>query len=173
MTYGDTPGGGKKKAPDAVSDYKKPLPNPSLNPEVSKPFWDGTKKHELWVQYDRRNNKFVFPPREVSPGDLTPMDELEWTKINGMGRVYSYTTVYQSSIPAFTEEAPYVNATIQLDAAGVRMTGNVLGLTKEQLMNNELHINQRVEAVFEDITPDWTLVKWQIVDEEEAPSAEE
>jgi len=41
------------------------------------------------------------------------------------------------------------------------------------LMNNELHINQRVEAVFEDITPDWTLVKWQIVDEEEAPSAEE
>ena len=128
MTYGDAPKAKKpakaKKASSKESGYNKPLPNPQLNPEVSKPFWDGTKKHELWVQYDRRNNKFVFPPREVSTGDLTPMDELEWTKVSGKGRVYSYTMVYQSVIPAFNEEVPYVNATIQLDE-GVRMTGNV------------------------------------------------
>ena len=174
MTYGDAPKAKKpakaKKASSKESGYNKPLPNPQLNPEVSKPFWDGTKKHELWVQYDRRNNKFVFPPREVSTGDLTPMDELEWTKVSGKGRVYSYTMVYQSVIPAFNEEVPYVNATIQLDE-GVRMTGNVLGLTQEQKLNHELRSNQRVEAVFEDVTDDWTLVKWQVIDDEEPPAA--
>lgn len=170
MTYGD--GGGRQQAAEqSPSDYKKPLPRPTMNPEVSKPFWAGTKKHELWVQYCTNCNKFFFYPREVCPYDLSPMDKLKWVQVSGKGRVYSYTTVYQSSVPAFTEEAPYVHATIQLDE-GTRMTGNVLGLSREQLLNNELQINQRVEAVFEDVTPDVTLVKWQIVDEDEPPSTE-
>jgi uncharacterized OB-fold protein len=124
-----------------------------MNPEVSAPFWAGTKKHEIWLQYSKGANKFMFPPREVSPGDLTPMEELVWTKVSGKGRIYSYTTIYQPAIAAFAEEAPYVHALIQLDE-GVRM-----------VRNNSLQINTRVEAVFEDVTPDWTLVKWRRIEE--------
>ena len=155
-----------------TSEYRKPLPRPSLNPDVSRPFWEGTKKHELWVQYCTNCNKFVFFPREVCPYDLAPIDKLVWTQVSGRGRVYSYTTVYQSSIPSFTEEAPYVHATIQLDE-GARMTGNVL-VPKEELEENPgaLAVGQRVQAVFEDVTPDWTLVKWQPIAEEETPGSE-
>ena len=155
-----------------TSEYRKPLPRATLNPDVSRPFWEGTKKHELWTQYCTNCNKFVFFPREVCPYDLAPMENLVWTRVSGRGRVYSYTTVYQSSIPSFTEEAPYIHATIQLDE-GVRMTGNVL-IPQEQLMEDpgSLAVGQRVEAVFDDVTPDVTLVKWQPIAEEETPGSE-
>ena len=155
-----------------TSEYNKPLPRATLNPDVSRPFWEGTKKHELWVQYCGDCNRFVFFPREVCPYGLCPGDKLIWTKVSGKGRVYSYTTVYQSSIPTFTEEAPYVHATIQLDE-GARMTGNVL-VPKEQLMEDpgSLAVGQRVQAVFDDVTDEVTLVKWEPIAEDEAPSAE-
>ena len=155
-----------------TSEYNKPLPKATLNPEVSRPFWEGAKKHELWVQYCTVCNKFVFFPREVCPYDLSPIDKLVWTRVSGRGRVYSYTTVYQSSIPTFTEEAPYVHATIQLDE-GARMTGNVL-IPQEQLLEDpgSLAIGQRVQAVFDDVTNDVTLVKWEPIPEDEPPSAE-
>ncbi len=155
-----------------TSEYNKPLPRATMNPDVSRPYWEGTKKHELWVQYCTVCNKFIFFPREVCPYDLSPSDKLVWTKVSGKGRVYSYTTVYQSSIPSFTEEAPYVHATIQLDE-GARMTGNVL-VPKEQLMEDpgSLAVGQRVQAVFDDVTDEVTLVKWEPIAEDEAPSAE-
>ena len=108
------------------------------------------------MQYCTVCNKFIFFPREVCPYDLSPMDKLVWSRVSGRGRVYSYTTVYQSSIPSFTEDAPYVHATIQLDE-GARMTGNVL-VPKEQLMEDPgcLAVGQRVKAVFDDVTPDVT-----------------
>lgn len=152
-----------------TSEYTKPLPHATLNPEVSRPFWEGTKKHELWVQYCGACNKFVFFPREVCPYGLCAIDKLVWTKTRGKGRVYSYTTVYQSSFPSFTEEAPYIHATIQLDE-GPRMSGNVL-VPKEQLAEDPsaLAVGQRVEAVYDDVTDDVTLVKWQPIPEDEPP----
>ncbi|MFL2639861.1 MAG: Zn-ribbon domain-containing OB-fold protein [Dehalococcoidia bacterium] len=147
-----------------ATDYKKPVPRPSVNPEVSAPFWAGTKKHELWLQYSKGSQKFFFPPREVSPGDLTPMEELVWTQVSGKGRIYSYTTIYQPAIAAFAEEAPYVHALIQLDE-GARMVGNIVDMTEDEVRNNSLQINTRVEAVFEDVTPDWTLIKWRRIED--------
>jgi uncharacterized OB-fold protein len=169
MTYGD---GGRRVGGAASQQrpgggYAKPLPRATLNPDVSRPFWEGTKKHELWVQYCKNCNKSFFYPREVCPYDLSPMADLVWTKVSGKGRVYSYTTVFQPAIPSFADEAPYIHATIQLDE-GARMTGNVIGISKEELQKDPaaLQVNQRVEAVFEDVTPEVTLVKWRIVDEE-------
>ena len=156
-----------------TSDYNKPLPHATLNPEVSRPFWEGAKKHELWIQYCTSCNKYIFFPREVCPHNcLAPPDKLLWTKVSGRGRVYSYTTVYQSSIPSFSEEAPYIHATIQLDE-GARMTGNVI-VSQEQLAEDPgfLPVGQRVQAVFDDVTDDVTLVKWEPIPEDEAPGVD-
>ena len=83
--------------------------------------------------------------------------------------MYSYTTVYQSSIPSFSEEAPYIHATIQLDE-GARMTGNVI-VSQEQLAEDPgfLPVGQRVQAVFDDVTDEVTLVQWEPIPEDEAP----
>jgi hypothetical protein len=146
-----------------TSEYKKPLPRPTINPEVSKPFWEGTKKHELWLQYCLNHNGHFFYPREVCPVCLAPQERLVWQQVPAKGRVHSYTTVYQPALPAFAEEAPFIHALIELDA-GARIVGNVVGLSREEVEGNALELNQPVEAVFEDVTDEWTLVKWQRVD---------
>jgi len=44
------------------------------------------------------------------------------------------------------------------------MVGNIVDMTDDEVRNNTLEINQRVEAVFVDITPEWTIVKWRRID---------
>ncbi len=145
-----------------TSEYKKPLPRPTINPEVSKPFWEGAKKHELWLQYCLNHNGHFFYPREVCPVCLAPQERLVWQQVPATGRVHSYTTVYQPALPAFAEDAPFIHALIELDA-GARIVGNVVGLSREEVEGNALELNDPVEAVFEDVNDEWTLVKWQRV----------
>jgi uncharacterized OB-fold protein len=143
-----------------TSEYKKPLPRVTLNPDTSRPFWDGAKKHELWIQYCLNHNGHFFYPREVCPECLAPQDRLVWQRVEPRGRVHSYTTVYQPGVPAFADDAPFIHALIELDA-GARIVGNVVGLSREELEGNALQLNEPVEAVFEDVTDEWTLVKWR------------
>jgi uncharacterized OB-fold protein len=155
-----------------TTEKKRVTPKPTLNPEVTKPFWDGTKRHELWLQYCKGHSGFIFYPREVCPVCWASQDQLVWTKVSGKGRVHSYTTVFQPAMAEFADDAPLIHVLIELDE-GVRMVGNVEGFSKEQLQRDPgaLKVNQRVEAVFEDVTPEWTLVKWRPIDEAPAPGA--
>ena len=65
-----------------TSEYKKPLPRVTLNPDTSRPFWDGAKKHELWIQYCLNHNGHFFYPREVCPECLAPQDRLVWQRVS-------------------------------------------------------------------------------------------
>lgn len=156
-----------------TSEYRRPVPRPAMNPELTAPFWAGTKRHELWLQNCKPCSKFIFYPREACPECWAHGDDLVWTKASGMGRVHSYTVVYQPAHPAFGEFMPQAQVLIELDE-GVRMVGNMVDVTSEEFRADPavLPVNQRVEAVFEDVTPDWTLIKWRRVEEEPVPGAE-
>ena len=54
------------------------------------------------------------------------------------------------------------------------MVGNMADVTSEDYREDPalLKISQRVEVVFEDVTPEWTLLKWRRVDEEPVPGSE-
>ena len=153
--------------------YRKPVPRPTLNPEVSAPFWAGTKRHELWLQNCHRCSKFIFYPREACPECWGHSDDLVWTKASGMGRIHSYTTVYQPAVPMFGEDMPMAQVLIELDE-GVRMVGNMADVTSEEYRANPalLELHQRVEAVFVDVTPEWTIIKWRRVEEDPVPGAD-
>tara|TARA_B100001765_G_scaffold146670_1_gene93630 strand:+ start:409 stop:597 length:189 start_codon:yes stop_codon:yes gene_type:complete len=56
---------------------------------------------------------------------------------------------------AFRDDAPHVYAVIQLDE-GPRMISNMVECTHE-----DLHVDMPVVAVYDDITPEWTLVKFK------------
>ena len=103
----------------------------------------------------KNHNGFFFYPRDLCPVCLSP--DIEWAKVTGKGRVYAYTVVYQPNDPLFAEDAPYTYAVIQLDE-GARMISNVIEIDPEKV-----EIDMRVEAVFEDITDEWTLVKFKPV----------
>lgn len=143
-----------------TTEYTKPLPIPgglsgATTGDFTKPFWEATKRHELVIQRCRTHDGFFFYPRELCPVCLS--SDLEWARVTGRGRVHAFTIVHQPNDRAFAEDAPYVYAVIQLDE-GARMISNVIGIPPE-----EVSVDMPVEAVFEDVTEEWTLVKFQPV----------
>jgi uncharacterized OB-fold protein len=135
-----------------TTDYKKPLPNPAHWP-ASKPFWEGAKRHELWMPRCRRCNKFFFYPREVCPTCLN--SDIEWQQVSGNGRLHSFTVIHQPANPNFVDDVPYVYAMVQLDE-GPRMISNLV-----ECAPGDAQVDMRLTVVYDDVTPDWTLVKFK------------
>ena len=134
--------------------YTKPLPNPP-NPDLTKPFWEATKRHELVMPRCKTCSNLFFYPRELCPHCLSP--DFEWVPISGKGRVYSYTVVHQPVHPAFREDVPYLFAIIQLDE-GLRFISNIVECPIE-----DVTIDMPVVATFDDVTSEVTLVKFRPV----------
>ncbi len=133
-----------------MSDYKKPLPRPNA---VSKPFWEAAKQHELQIQRCNSCGAYVFYPREACAECLS--SDLSWVKVSGKGTVYSYTIAHIPTHPAFAEDVPYVIAIIELDE-GPYITTNIVGCKLEAVK-----IDMPVEVIFEDVTPEITLIKFR------------
>jgi uncharacterized OB-fold protein len=132
--------------------YSKPVPRP-LNPEWTKPFWEAAKRHELVMPRCKTCDQLFFYPRSECPRCLS--DHVEWMKVSGRGRLHTYTVVYQPANAAFRDDAPYVYAVVQLDE-GPRVVSNVVQCDLEAV-----RVDMPLEAIFDDVTPEWTLVKFK------------
>ncbi len=135
-----------------AQEYRKPLPRP-LHEETSRPFWEAARRHELVMPRCKRCSNLFFYPRELCPHCLS--SDIEWQKVSGRGRLYSYTIIYQPGNPAFNADVPYIYAMVQLDE-GPRIISNLVDCPIE-----EVRIDMPVVAVFDDVTPEWTLVKFR------------
>ena len=133
-----------------MPDYEKIMPDVF---EGTKPFREGTKKQELRIQKCQECGKFYFYPRPFCPHCFS--DNVEWTKVSGKGRIYSYTVSYRPSSPAFRDDVPYNISIVELDE-GARMLTNVV-----ECSNEDLKIDMPVEVVFEEISPEITLPKFR------------
>ena len=133
-----------------MSDYTKPLPYPN---EVSQPFWDAAKRHELRIQRCNACGTHIFYPREACSQCLSP--DLIWIPVSGKGTLYSYTIAQAPTHPAFAEDVPYVIAIVELEE-GPRITTNLVGC-----LPDEVTIGMPVMASFEEVTPEVTLVKFR------------
>ncbi|MBI2863255.1 MAG: OB-fold domain-containing protein [Chloroflexi bacterium] len=135
-----------------VTEYAKPLPAP-LHRELTKPFWEAAQRHELIIPRCKRCGEFFWYPRELCPHCLS--FDWEWQRVQGKGRVYTFTIVRQPQYPAFNADVPYVFAIIQLNE-GIRMVSNVVGCPVE-----EVKVDMPVEVTFDDVTPECTLFKFK------------
>lgn len=131
-----------------MSDYLKPLPKPSL---TSRPFWDAARRHELMLQQCGECRRFIYYPRDRCPHCFS--DQLKWERVNGRGKLYSYTVVRRASSRSFAD-APYVLAIVELDE-GVKMTTNIAAPPEK------VKVGMPVEVFFDDVTPEHTLVKFK------------
>jgi uncharacterized OB-fold protein len=132
-----------------------PKPTPVIeNKGLTAPFWEGAKRHALMMQRCRTCSNFIFYPREQCPNCFS--QDLEWQQVSGKGRVYAFTNVYQPAHPAFTDEAPYCFAVVQLDEGGIRMPTNIIGCKPE-----DVRVDMPVIVEFDDVSPEWTLVKFR------------
>ncbi len=133
-----------------MGDYTKPLPHPN---EVSQPFWDAAKRHELQIQRCNACGIYIFYPREACSECLAA--DLIWIPVSGRGRLYSYTIAQAPTHPAFADDVPYVIAIIELEE-GPHITTNLVGCPIE-----DVTIGIPVVAAFEDVSAEMTLVKFR------------
>ena len=137
-----------------ATEYTKPLPRP-LSPELTRPFWEAARRHELCMPRCTTCDYVFFYPRSECPRCWST--HLEWVKVSGRARLHSFTVVRQPANAAFRDDVPYVSAVVQLDE-GPRLVSNIV-----QCDIDALRVDMPLEAVFDDVTPEWTLVKFKPV----------
>jgi len=130
--------------------YAKPLPHVD---EESRPFWEALQRHELYIQKCRDCGDLRYHPRALCTNCLS--SRTEWLRTKGTGKVYTFTVTNQNQAPGFRESLPYVMAWVELDE-GVKLLTNIVDCAPQ-----EVRIDMPVEAVFEDVTPEVTLVKFR------------
>ncbi len=117
----------------------------------SGPFWDAVSGHELKLQRCAGCQRWLVPPRPMCPGCNSM--ESEWVPVSGRGKVYSWVTYAESPHPGFP--SPHTVVLVELDE-GPRLVSNPVGITAD-----ELEIGLPVQVVYEDVSDEFTLFKFE------------
>jgi uncharacterized OB-fold protein len=133
-----------------MNDYKKPLP---IIDNDTKVFWEACNNERLVIQQCLDCSSYIFYPRIICPHCMS--GQIEWKEVSGKGKVYSYTVARRPADPNFSDDVPYVVALVELDE-GVRMMTNIINTSVESV-----HCEMEVEVVFEKVTEDIRLPKFQ------------
>lgn len=133
-----------------MAQYTKPLPTPT---EQSKPFWDACKQHELRIQRCTKCGHYQHYPLAICSQCWS--FDLEWAKVSGRGKIYTWVVCHVAFHPGFADDLPYTFVTVELDE-GVRMTSQMVDVEPE-----ELYPGMPVEVVFDDVTEEVTLPKFK------------
>lgn len=133
-----------------MDDQTKPLPR--ITPD-DQAFWDGTRQHKLLLPTCSHCRRASWPPGPVCPHCFS--DALTWTEASGHGTVSSWVVVHKAWLPAFAADIPYNAVQVQLEE-GVCLTGSLVGAG-----NDALRVGLPVQAVFDDVTPEVTLVRFE------------
>jgi len=131
--------------------YQKPLPMPS---ELSAPFWEACRRHELVIQRCQNCRALRFPPAILCPECLSAV--VEWTRVSGGGKIFSFVVFHRVYHPGFAADVPYTVALIELEE-GPRLVSNIVDCPP-----SEVACDLPVEVVFEDVTPEVTLPKFRL-----------
>lgn len=105
-------------------------PEPPVS-ELTRPFWEATRRREYLLQWCSSCETPIFYPREICPACLGT--QMEWRPSRGSGEVHAVSVQHlpAAAFPAFNE-GPYAVALIEL-AEGVRVMSNVVGCPPEEV----------------------------------------
>jgi uncharacterized OB-fold protein len=131
----------------------RPLPLPD---EVTAPFWEGCRRHELRMQRCTACGRFRFHPRPLCPHCLS--DANEWVRMSGKGNLYSFVVCHPPVLPAFADRVPFAVVLVALaEDASLRLVGNVLDAKPESL-----RIGLPLRVAFEEIAEGVVLPQWRL-----------
>lgn len=142
----------------------KPVPSPM--PEA-RPFWEGCRRHELWLPYCDRCQRFFFYPRPFCPHCFTW--KVDWRRVSGRGVIHAFAVHYRATNPLWVEDVPYVTAIVELDE-GPRLFTHLVDVKPDPA---RIHSGMPVEVVFEDVNEEITLPKFRPVESGRSPSEEQ
>jgi len=130
----------------------KPIPQPD---ELTQPYWDAAKRHELRIQRCAECGEYRHPPAPACP--KCGSERVEWAQLSGRGTVYSFIIDRRLMVPGFDEH--YVVAQInpvEAQSDMVRLTANIRGCKL-----NDVYIGMPVEVFFEQRTPEVVLPQFR------------
>src|SRR3972149_2134084 len=134
----------------AQREYKLPIP---IADEESRPFFEGAKQRKLMILRCTQCGAWRLPTRERCADCWST--EFEWAQASGRGTLYPFGIMPQQSHPAFAEVIPYNFAFVELEE-GPRLVTNIVDCP-----NGELRVEMPVEAVFDDVSGETTLVRFR------------
>ena len=134
----------------SAATYAKPLPKID---ERTRPHWEGNAVHELRVQRCDDCGTMRFPASRWCAHCLG--EKTSWQKVSGKGKVWSWCVFHRAYFKGFESAVPYAVALVELDE-GPKMYSNLVGIPRDQIK-----IGMRVRAVFDKVTDDVTLVKFE------------
>lgn len=134
-----------------MTGYHKPLPD--INDPLTMPFWQGTREGRLLVPRCARCGYLRWIPGPVCNECQEPGGE--WTEVPAQGTLVTYAEYHRAFDKSFAGDIPYVVGLVEL-TAGPRMYGKVNSAVRTESIGKPVH------AVFEAVTPDVTLVRWEL-----------
>lgn len=115
-------------------------PQPQISPGAE-PFWEHARQEELYLPFCEDCQQPFYYPRRWCPACFS--QNLSWRKMSGKGRVYSFSVIHQSPLPAYQQDVPYILAIVELDE-GPRMMTNILDCEI-----SAVNVDMAVEVIFE------------------------
>src|SRR3990172_7397519 len=134
----------------AEREYKLPIP---VADEESGPFFEGAKQRKLMLLRCASCGTWRLPGRERCADCWST--EFEWAQASGRGKLYTFGIMHQQYHPSFAEAIPYNFAFVELEE-GPRLATNIVDCP-----NEELRTDMPVEAVFDDVSEETTLVRFR------------
>ena len=134
-----------------MTQYAKLLPEEL--PSWQLPYWEALKEHRLIVQKCAQCATLRHIPKEICA--RCHSTDYQWSELSGNGEIFTYTIVRRAPTPAYQADVPYVIAHVAMNE-GVRMIANLVDLNPD-----DVTIGQPVRAIYDDVTPDWTLLRFE------------
>ena len=133
-------------------EYKLPIP---VADEESEPFFRGAKERKLMLLRCASCASFRLPGRDRCPDCWST--ESQWTQASGRGKLCSFGVMHQQYHAAFASVIPYNFAVVELEE-GPRLVTNIV-----DCLSGELRVDMLVEAVYDDVSDETTLVRFRPV----------
>ena len=135
-----------------MDSYAKPRPR--VDP-LNQPFWDHAQAGQLAVQRCEACGDRHFPPSPVCPNCNS--DQQAWEIASGRGTLQSWVAFHRAYWPGFGPELPYDVCLIRLEEGPLLVSNLVGGAAGAKL-------GAAVEVMFDRVSDDLTLPKWQLVE---------
>jgi uncharacterized protein len=126
----------------------RPLPNID---GANQPFWQALRQREVRVQRCKNCGAHRFPATRFCPHCRS--EGSEWQAVAPTGVLETWCVFHRAYFEGLA--VPYTVIQVRLDC-GVRLFSNPV-----EVETDTLCIGMPVEAVFEDLTPDITLLKFK------------
>jgi uncharacterized OB-fold protein len=132
-----------------------PKPLPAIT-DKSRPYWEAAKAGRL--ELPRCDNCGTFHTYFEPWCNKCGHEGVHWEQLSGRGRIWANCRFHRLYFAGFESDLPYNVAMVELEE-GPRMVTNIVGLPTGAL--EEMPYGMAVEAVFEPVNDEVTLVKFK------------